>query len=219
MKVQPPFERCKPAAGMLYLARKVGEKSEKRLDGRPLHMNARKQIIEAIFELLNKYPMEKITVDMIVEQCEMSRTSFYRYFQDKDQLMTMAYTFYVDKMVEGDLMIRDWAAVHENILRLMLDNKTAFENMFIIEGQDSFFKFLYASNLRMLRENYMRIKEISKLTLYETHLMELYIAGMVWLEQQWVQRGMDLPPKEMARIITGGMPTIIKSAFTDPPVT
>jgi len=176
-------------------------------------MNARKQIIESIFILLNKYPMDKITVDMIAEQCEMSRASFYRYYQDKYQLMTMAYVFYAEKLAEKDLNNRDWLAALEKILQFMFDNRKAFENMFKVEGQDAFYKALYANNLHMLREHYMKIKGITKLTPYEAHLLEFYITGMTNYEKQWVRGEIDLSPKEVAQIISDGMPDVIKSVL------
>lgn len=176
-------------------------------------MNARRQIIDAMFVLLNKYPMDKITVDMIAKQCEMSRTSFYRYFQDKYQLMIMAYVYYVEKITEEDLRNRNWTAATEKILKLMVNNKSAFENMFKVGGQDSFSKALYANNLHLLREAYMRIREIKELSRHETRLMELYISGMVFLEKQWVRRNLDQSPEEMALIIMDAMPEKIKKVF------
>jgi len=181
-------------------------------------MDTRKQIVEAMFELMSNYPIEKITVEMIADRCKMARSSFYRYFQDKYQLMAMTYVFLSDKLIAEDLKNRDWASALEKILQFMLDNKSAFVNMFKIEGQDSFYKFLYAHNLKLLRETYLEIKAAKNVTLYETCMMELYTSGMVHLQEKWVTSEIPISPAEMANIILNGMPALLKTVMMDPSI-
>jgi len=176
-------------------------------------MDTRKQIIEAMFELLHNYPIEKITGDMIAEQSGLSRTSFYRKFQDKYHLMTMCYADYADKIVEKEIEDGDWAAAIEKSLQFIFENKKVFENLFKNEGPDSFSKYLYADFLRKLRENYMKLKGIRKLTLYEDYTIKLYISGMVHCEAEWAKSGMNLPPNELTQIIMDAMPDPIKSVI------
>ena len=43
----------------------------------------RQRIFDAFNELLNHMPFEKITVEMIINQSGVSKSTFYRYFHDK----------------------------------------------------------------------------------------------------------------------------------------
>lgn len=174
-------------------------------------MDTRKQIIKAMFELLSKYPIEKITGDMIAEQSGLSRTSFYRKFQDKYHLMTMCYADYADKIVKNEIEGGNWAAAIEKSLQFIYNNKKVFENLFKSEGPDSFSKYLYADFLRKLKENYMKFKGIGKLTLYEDYIIKLYISGIVHCEEEWVKNGMNLSPNELTQIIMDAMPDTIKN--------
>jgi len=181
-------------------------------------MDTRRQIIEAMFVLLSKYPIEKITGDMIAEQSGLSRTSFYRKFQDKYHLMTMCYADYADKIVKEEIEKGDWATAIEKSLKFILDNKKVFENLFKMEGQGSFSKYLYADFLHKLRESYMRLKGIRELTLYEDYIIKMYISGMVHCEEEWVNSGMNLPPDELAHIIIDAIPDVLKSVLLELPV-
>lgn len=62
-------------------------------------MNAKKRMIYAIKGLLDKYPIQKITTDMIVKESDLSKTTFYRYFQDKYMLMKEYYFYVVDNIL------------------------------------------------------------------------------------------------------------------------
>jgi len=177
-------------------------------------MKTKDQLIKAMYELLQKYPIEKITVDMIIEYCDLSsRTSFYRYFQDKYQLMAMCYISYEDKLRKEFV---GQEQILEKTLQFMFENKKTFENMFKSEGQDSFVKFLYADYFHKLKEKYMKARGVTELTVHETYYMELYLSGVVNCLDNWVKKGMDISPKEMSDIIIESMPDMLITAIKSP---
>ena len=64
----------------------------------------RQRIFDAFNELLNHMPFEKITVEMIINQSGVSKSTFYRYFHDKyDDLETLCTHIYA--IDEGKLGI------------------------------------------------------------------------------------------------------------------
>ena len=46
-----------------------------------------KHINQTVFELLNDYHFDEITVQKICDAAEINRSTFYRYFQDKYDLL------------------------------------------------------------------------------------------------------------------------------------
>lgn len=54
------------------------------------------KLAEAMKELLDHYPVEKITVTQIVDQCGVTRPTFYRHFKDKYDLVN----WHFDKLVQ-----------------------------------------------------------------------------------------------------------------------
>ncbi len=54
------------------------------------------KLAHAMKELMEQYPVEKISIKQIVEQCDMSRQTYYRHFQDKYDLVN----WYFDKLAQ-----------------------------------------------------------------------------------------------------------------------
>lgn len=52
---------------------------------------AKKMLAESFRELAEKKPVDKITVQDIIDNCGYSKTTFYRSFKDKYDLMAWAY--------------------------------------------------------------------------------------------------------------------------------
>ncbi|HAZ05014.1 MAG TPA: TetR/AcrR family transcriptional regulator, partial [Acetobacterium sp.] len=50
-------------------------------------MNTKKIIADSMFSLLKTKSFNKITVDKILSESGVSRSTFYRYFSDKYELM------------------------------------------------------------------------------------------------------------------------------------
>lgn len=55
------------------------------------------EILQALAELSNRVPFEKLTVKQICEEAQISRQTFYQYFKDKYDV-----TFWLHTMVIGD---------------------------------------------------------------------------------------------------------------------
>ena len=54
-------------------------------------MNAKKIISTAFYELLQKYEIEEISVNRIVQAAEVSKPTFYRYYRDKYDLLNQMF--------------------------------------------------------------------------------------------------------------------------------
>ena len=55
---------------------------------------------KAMGELVEKEPLDSITVNDIVEKASASRTTFYRYFKDKNDLLAYVYTKMASDLIE-----------------------------------------------------------------------------------------------------------------------
>ena len=59
----------------------------------------------ALRELLKHDPIEKITVDQICREAAVHRSTFYRYFQDKYDLLNYAFDkIWLEKIDEDDIV-------------------------------------------------------------------------------------------------------------------
>ena len=62
-------------------------------------MNAKRRLYEAIEKLVKERPSEKITVQEILDEAEVSRRTFYKYFPDKYALANSLYESYVTEHI------------------------------------------------------------------------------------------------------------------------
>ncbi|MDR0514523.1 MAG: TetR/AcrR family transcriptional regulator [Coriobacteriaceae bacterium] len=70
----------------------------------------RSQIIAAARELYETKGQSRTTVKDITDQVGVTRSLFYRYFQDKDDITNQVFETYVDEFIEG---LRKWNAQRE----------------------------------------------------------------------------------------------------------
>lgn len=52
---------------------------------------------DSAIELLSKSPVNKVTVNMICNNCGISQRTFYNYYKDKNDLVTSVYTGIIDE--------------------------------------------------------------------------------------------------------------------------
>lgn len=110
-------------------------------------MNTRQIIIDSAFNLFSKKRLSKITVQEILDQAKCSRFSFYKYFDDKFELMRLYYTSFVDELVLNQYNGRNYPEIQAQIFQFVLDREPYFQNVNSLEGPESFWTFLssYAS--------------------------------------------------------------------------
>lgn len=58
----------------------------------------KQHITDSFNALFRKYPLEKITVNMIIENAGVSKSTFYRYFLDKFDVMNYNYKRVLDEI-------------------------------------------------------------------------------------------------------------------------
>ncbi len=74
--------------------------------------SAIKQILsESLIDLVNKKSLNKITVQMIVDNCNMTRQTFYYHFKDKYDLANWIFRTNVDNITESSSPTLPWSIV------------------------------------------------------------------------------------------------------------
>ncbi len=162
----------------------------------------KKVIRECFFELLKENPLNKITVKAICEKADINRTTFYRYYKDPFDLM---------EQIENEMM----AAFRSHAKATMpVDMKSALETMFsaIIHNQEMYL-IMISDNAdrsfirKMILETYDLFKDsLAKnyplLSDNQRRWVYYFIAqGSVSITIDWLNRGMQESPAEMATFI------------------
>lgn len=146
-------------------------------------------IADAIIKLLEKKPLEKITIPEIAEISGVSRATYFRYFKNK----TDPLVFKLNK-----LWMR-WAEEHNVLIRNKFDKnnaKTYFEYHQSIQGISS---LLYSRNLETVF--YESIHKImypeSGDNVFECYQNSFYSYALFGLVNEWIKRGYCETPDDM----------------------
>lgn len=102
----------------------------------------KKALAESLKKFMRMEGIEKIKVEDICEDSNVSRRSFYRYFLDKYDLLTWTYNDDFCRMVEvrPDKTIWDY---YPEILQYIHQDPQFFKNAFSYTGQNSFRYFCF----------------------------------------------------------------------------
>lgn len=106
------------------------------------------QLSESLMELLKHHAIEKVTVDQICKEAQVHRSTFYRYFQDKYDLLHHALDCFWFKRI-------DPKDVLGSTVRLIAQNKEVFRNISINNENNSFYWLL----LKMWSEQLMECEK------------------------------------------------------------
>ena len=170
------------------------------------------RLADAMKVCMRKMPVEKITVKEIVAECQTTRQTFYRHFQDKYDLIN----WYFDRILLESF-------------QHMGEGKTAYEGLVnkfhYIEEEKLFFKAAFRNDTQNclkehdfqlilgFYENQICQKTQKPLSKEIRFLLEMYCQGSVYMTTQWVLGPMKETPEEMAQNLVTAMPAKLEELF------
>lgn len=92
----------------------------------------------------------------------------------------------------------------------MKQNRTYFLTAFKSTGQNSFEAFWYADSLANVTSGIKSRSQKATLTVEEMQASAFFVAGYMRLMQDWLKQDTPVMPKQLAEIIYGFMPAVIK---------
>ena len=170
------------------------------------------KLANAMKELLVHTPVDKITVKQIVDQCDVTRPTFYRHFKDKYDLIN----WYFDKLLTKSFehMGRGTTVFDslEKKFTYIQKEKAFFAAAFRYDKQNSLREHDFDLILAFY-ENLIHEKSGSPVSPEMHFLLEMYCQGSITMTVKWVLTGMDLTPSEFATLLVRAMPEDLKKLF------
>ena len=170
------------------------------------------RLAEAMKTCMKTMPVDKITVREIVETCNTTRQTFYRYFQDKFDLIN----WYFDKvLLESFAHMGEGKTVYEGLCKkfaFIKQERVFFSAAFRYDEQNSLKQHDFELILAFYTD---RIREKTKGEPSQDMLfsLELYCYGSIYMTVKWVLSGMKESPCEMAAALVKAMPQNLSELF------
>lgn len=169
-------------------------------DNRRVKMTKR-MMKEALIDLMDQKPLEKITVTEICKSADVNRSTFYAYYEDISALMLEIenevlehVTIYADNF--NDYSDKRMLEVFEEFFNYVKDNAKVFRVLVIRHDNSNF-------NRRMLdtvMEKYkMSLEHNGELPAKYTYIYS--VSGVIGIMGEWIDSGFAISSKKLAKMV------------------
>ena len=159
----------------------------------------KKKLAEALKELMQTTPFEKITISDISNQCDMHRQTFYYHFQDRYELLDwMLYNDLISSFVEN-FSYETMEEKFYSIFNTMYNDKKFYQNAVKINMADvyNYLTKIATSQFNRIIEKIILKNNIHTVSDDHSSVAEFFGFGIGGVIISWINKGMKETPREM----------------------
>lgn len=177
------------------------------------YSNYTKTILAGAFEeLLNEKQFEDITVSDIVKKSGASRSTFYKHFSDKYEIMIWKYKQALNSIHNDDKGVDDWREGTLAGIQYLAENRDYFLKIINYKGQNSVHDFFYKFALDFTKGIMCKMKNADWIPEDDYQALRVYIMGTNRYIMEWI-RTMHMPPEKLADLMCNCMPPVLSEYF------
>lgn len=174
--------------------------------------NTKTILANAFEELLQTKSFEEITVTDIVKHCGAARSTFYKYFSDKYDVMIWKYENALNEIHLEETGIKEWREGTRMGVLYLANHREYFLKITDYKGQNSIHDFLYEYAYKFTYKILCREQNIETLPLLEDEALKIYLMGTSKYLMAWLKT-MHLNTNEVAELLCNCMPDLLKQYF------
>lgn len=169
-------------------------------------------LADTLKDMANRMPLKSISVQKLVKECQLNRSTFYYHFKDIQDLINWIYH------VEITVPIHDFIRTEENFLsgisRRVLEgiyqDKDFYTQAIQLKGQNNLCDYILQENIsnwdcmfeQILKRQDIQIESLSDTVHQElSYTLKYFCYGHYFAAMQWVRRGMPLAPDLFATLL------------------
>jgi len=163
-----------------------------------MSMDTKQVLADALVVMLNKKPVDKITVRDLVDECGLTRQTFYNHFADIYELVEWAALQAIKESLEEDSDYDTWQQGFYKLMIAIKDNKSLVLHTYYSNNRDILERYIYKVIYGYIIEVVERLA--ADMTVSENHknfIAHFYSLAFIALIFEWVQDGMKVDPKEI----------------------
>ncbi|HLV50046.1 MAG TPA: TetR-like C-terminal domain-containing protein [Erysipelothrix sp.] len=172
--------------------------------------DVKRGVAEKMYELVLEKDFNQITVTELINASKISRSTFYRHFNDKYDVMFYYYSMEVDNLITKEM--RSWEESLFFIFNFIQYRRKFFTRVFNLDGPNSFINFLYQYSFEFYEIEFRNFYK-KKLNKRDRYILEYICAGSVELVKQWIKNGYKESAESMASLTFELLPQHIKNIF------
>lgn len=172
------------------------------------------RILMACNGLLREMPFEKITVSLIIERSGVSKSTFYRYFLDKYDVMNYNYKRNLDGWIVSQ-KCKNWRELYYCIFSSSIKDVKREKNAYAVVGTNSYSKFLHDYSYQTI-ENMTVTCRGTSLTREEEFNLSLFCYGGIAMNVDWLNGKLNYTVDEITDLIFMSMPESMRNLWKQP---
>lgn len=174
----------------------------------------KERILMACNSLLREMPFEKITVNLIIERSGVSKSTFYRHFLDKYDVLNYNYKRNLDRWMVSH-KCKNWRDLYYRIFSCSMKDKKREHNAYAVVGTNSYSKFLHDYSYQTI-ENMTVACRGTPLSREEKLNLSLFCYGGIAVNADWLSGKLDYTVDEITDLIFMAMPESMRYLWKQP---
>lgn len=167
-----------------------------------MHNETKELLAKTLITMLQKNSVNKISVKLLTDKCELSRQTFYNYFKDIYDLVEWIYLRSIEKFVINSNKCRTWQQSFCRLLEFTRDNKAFIQNTYKYSNRDALEKYMYSIIYDLtLKEVERQAGDMCVDKKYKSFIARFFSLAFLNLDLEWIKSGMREEPAEMVEEI------------------
>ena len=165
--------------------------------------------MDAALELFHKHSVDKITVQDIIDKASVSRSTFYKYFYDKYDVITV-YCEDATKEIVDSLSGHPWEEVYIAQNKFVYENLPLFQVMFQKDATGALSRFMAKNNYQQIMDAYLAGSKVDAPPEEITIALTFTISGLEEIIRNWVLHGAPDDAIQFSKMSFGFIPEILR---------
>jgi AcrR family transcriptional regulator len=161
---------------------------------------------ESLLQLVKKTPINKVTIDMIVNNCGYSKKTFYNHFPGKYELAYWIFEKQSNNIISEYIGTESWGSVLGRIYRFMYENRNLFGSSWDKDDLDLHVGKIIDYCDRYYAERLVSLHGENALTPETRFLLKFNGYGATHMVIDWITHNWKQTPEEMGRYMADAIP-------------
>jgi AcrR family transcriptional regulator len=169
-------------------------------------MHAKKRLASAMRNLLREHAFKDITLDMLFAESDVSKSTFYRCFKDKEDLLRLCYGEDMERMFAEIVPLR-WADLLAHIIDDVNENRRYYRNLF--QAGNFMRDFILEHCVNSIEREYKKRAGAAHVSEDTRAIITFYSAGCVSILNEWTANSTQQPAYSIRQALLDAMPSAL----------
>lgn len=172
-------------------------------------ISTKEKIAKSFAGLLREKRFDYVTIQMIIKESGISKTTFYRHFKDKYDVMEYYYDTNIQRYYKNRAP-ENWEQHTYSTMSFLAQNKDYFLKALEVEGQNSFSEFIIKYSNFYTEMRLKQTKNLEVLSKEDHATIEFFSAGTLRVTELWLRGKIQCSVAEISQFIADFTPEYIR---------